>query len=654
MSEFSILKPTYYGYIGDTRDAILVIQAVLNKKLEPVTRRLDPKERDQVIVLGNVFAFIEESSKIKRWTDGKRWSASRILGRFLMYRELDESNPHDIQIKGKKKKHNGARAFSNSLAYSASTGVIGSNESETEASAALARLEKNQEMSPNGKRPLQRILRQGTEMMDYRSGYIACPAKHDFHLMKKTISFMVEIKDGHKPSTWSNVHLISYFSPKDVISQALVRPTATLLAATPISEGLQEAVDKVLQNMKPVPGELEAYFIDSKYQLLKLLAPSKTLPVLNHDNSPNLFSKENKLHGPTIKPKSSYGENKLLLPDQRPLLGFMDSPSYTQQLGGYGSLASEGAYRSDNNVPHLRPSPLQLNSAVLMAKQMIMARTYSAGIGSNAGATVGGNVVGSAGPGGTVFNSVSRSAQSISSAAENGAVTQSTDSIPAQAPSISQTQVQGQGQSQNQNQGQSQPFITLSSGQPIYSTQPLQFSQSSTIRPMVLPISKAGSANGQLINQGLGSGLLYTRAEQSSPQPINSFLGSSLSNSNGYPVYIPLYSNTYGYRPELDALGNIHRRLYSEYHVSNMPPTSMGSYSLGYDQPYVGGSMFSSSLNSGYEQGEPNLERQDLMSMNRKLDSPVGFELSSSYFRAPIKQEDLEAGQHYDDNYQRI
>ncbi|CUS21952.1 LAQU0S04e04610g1_1 [Lachancea quebecensis] len=84
------VRPTFHGYIDSTADVLLVLQAVLDGKLAPVERRPYEIERSQLIVSGNVFVFIEELSRIRRWTDGVRWSPSRILGKFLVYRELDK------------------------------------------------------------------------------------------------------------------------------------------------------------------------------------------------------------------------------------------------------------------------------------------------------------------------------------------------------------------------------------------------------------------------------------------------------------------------------------------------------------------------------------------------------------------------------------
>ncbi|KAK9723036.1 Global transcription regulator sge1, variant 2 [Basidiobolus ranarum] len=52
-------------------------------------RRLHEKEK-KLLRSGSVYVFDEKESGIKRWTDGRLWSPSRILGNFLVYRELDK------------------------------------------------------------------------------------------------------------------------------------------------------------------------------------------------------------------------------------------------------------------------------------------------------------------------------------------------------------------------------------------------------------------------------------------------------------------------------------------------------------------------------------------------------------------------------------
>lgn len=50
----SRLSPTYHGYIHSTRDALLVIQEVIDKQLEPITRRPHERERETLIKSGAV------------------------------------------------------------------------------------------------------------------------------------------------------------------------------------------------------------------------------------------------------------------------------------------------------------------------------------------------------------------------------------------------------------------------------------------------------------------------------------------------------------------------------------------------------------------------------------------------------------------------
>lgn len=93
MSSSSPLTPTFYGHIGSTQDALILFEACLSGQLNHVARRPHDRERASLIKSGNVFIYEEHSSGIKRWTDGVPWSPSRILGNFLVYRELERPFP---------------------------------------------------------------------------------------------------------------------------------------------------------------------------------------------------------------------------------------------------------------------------------------------------------------------------------------------------------------------------------------------------------------------------------------------------------------------------------------------------------------------------------------------------------------------------------
>lgn len=85
--------PTWRGHIETTKDALLIFEACFNGTLSHCFRRPHDRERNQLIVSGNVFVYEEATSGIKRWTDGIPWSPSRILTNFLIYRQLNSPFP---------------------------------------------------------------------------------------------------------------------------------------------------------------------------------------------------------------------------------------------------------------------------------------------------------------------------------------------------------------------------------------------------------------------------------------------------------------------------------------------------------------------------------------------------------------------------------
>ena len=80
---------TFYGTVETVEDAILVVEACRRGLLPRVARRLGDRDR-ALIRPGSIFVFVERESGIKRWTDGKIWSPSRITGDFLSYRQLEQ------------------------------------------------------------------------------------------------------------------------------------------------------------------------------------------------------------------------------------------------------------------------------------------------------------------------------------------------------------------------------------------------------------------------------------------------------------------------------------------------------------------------------------------------------------------------------------
>ncbi|KAK4992918.1 Gluconate transport-inducing protein [Elasticomyces elasticus] len=79
---------TYNGHVRTPNDAIILFEACRLGLLPRVQRRLSEKER-QSIKSGSVFVWDEREAGMRRWTDGKSWSASRVSGSFLTYREME-------------------------------------------------------------------------------------------------------------------------------------------------------------------------------------------------------------------------------------------------------------------------------------------------------------------------------------------------------------------------------------------------------------------------------------------------------------------------------------------------------------------------------------------------------------------------------------
>ncbi|ORX93836.1 hypothetical protein K493DRAFT_176107, partial [Basidiobolus meristosporus CBS 931.73] len=77
------------GLVESTKDALIIVEACNRGILARMRRRLHEKEK-KLLRSGSVYVFDEKESGIKRWTDGRLWSPSRILGNFLVYRELDK------------------------------------------------------------------------------------------------------------------------------------------------------------------------------------------------------------------------------------------------------------------------------------------------------------------------------------------------------------------------------------------------------------------------------------------------------------------------------------------------------------------------------------------------------------------------------------
>ncbi|KAJ7470805.1 Gti1/Pac2 family-domain-containing protein [Mycena latifolia] len=171
--------PPFYGAVETTMNALRLIHAARQGVIPRITRRLNDAERRTMIKSGAVFVFSVEESGIKRWTDGLLWSPSRIVGNFLVYREINERTNSRGSHKKLYPTDEPSRAMSvrpKSLAqlHSALTAVAALQASD------------HGTFKPNG-------------------------------LIKKTITVTIE---------GSDLHLISYYTSADQHSGKLKRPTS--------------------------------------------------------------------------------------------------------------------------------------------------------------------------------------------------------------------------------------------------------------------------------------------------------------------------------------------------------------------------------------------------------------------------------------------
>ncbi|KAF4975621.1 hypothetical protein FZEAL_7612 [Fusarium zealandicum] len=198
------LLPTFEGHIGSTVDALILFEACLSGQLNHVPRRPHDRERQDLIKSGNVFIYEEHASGIKRWTDGVSWSPSRILGNFLIYRELEKPFPPGEKKRALKKSKKIQQGISKPESSRPSNGMPFPSAMDPNA---------------NGKDAERALI--GSLIDSY-------PFKPD-GLVKKTISV-----------TFQGVphHLVSYYSVEDVLNGRLMTPTkhATLRTIIPRSE----------------------------------------------------------------------------------------------------------------------------------------------------------------------------------------------------------------------------------------------------------------------------------------------------------------------------------------------------------------------------------------------------------------------------------
>ncbi|KAF8813495.1 hypothetical protein BYT27DRAFT_7131611 [Phlegmacium glaucopus] len=171
--------PPFVGYVETTVNALRLIHAARQGVIPRITRRLNDSERRTMIKSGAVFIFCVQESQIKRWTDGLLWSPSRIVGNFLVYREINERT----SSRGHKKPYPHDDSPTRSL-----TGKSSPDQTSLG-------------FRTNG----------GGDQGTFKVG----------GLIKKTITVVIQ-ESGPEPT---HLHLISYYTSEDIRSGNLKRPS---------------------------------------------------------------------------------------------------------------------------------------------------------------------------------------------------------------------------------------------------------------------------------------------------------------------------------------------------------------------------------------------------------------------------------------------
>lgn len=234
------LQPTWTGFVQNSMDGLMLFEACLSGKLHHVPRRPHDRERSNLIKSGSVFIYEENASGIKRWTDGVAWSPSRILGNFLIYRELEKPFPPGEKKRAMKRKR------SQEL-----DGRRDSEENEPSEYTALPPTPPSPANAPEAKTDAAGGQDNDKEMERQLIGSLV--DSYGFRpngLVKKTMSISLN---------GVSHHLVSYYTVEDVKQRRLNRPlTDTRLAGLTVRPELF-----MKQNFRAPVEETEHYAVDA-------------------------------------------------------------------------------------------------------------------------------------------------------------------------------------------------------------------------------------------------------------------------------------------------------------------------------------------------------------------------------------------------------
>ncbi|KAK4966017.1 Global transcription regulator sge1 [Elasticomyces elasticus] len=202
------LVPTFEGFVQNSWDGLMLFEACLSGKLHHVPRRPHDRERATLIKSGSIFIYEENASGIKRWTDGVAWSPSRILGNFLIYRELEKPFPPGEKKRAMKRKRSslpGESCPSRDSDEAASSEFTGPPAPPTPPTPSTASEVKTEPQTSEERDMERQLIGSLVDSYGFRSD----------GLVKKTMSVSMN---------GVSHHLVSYYKVDDVKSGSVRRP----------------------------------------------------------------------------------------------------------------------------------------------------------------------------------------------------------------------------------------------------------------------------------------------------------------------------------------------------------------------------------------------------------------------------------------------
>lgn len=191
------LAPSWQGFVHTSMDALILFEACLSGYLHHIPRRPHDRERADLIKSGSCFVYEENASGIKRWTDGMSWSPSRIMGNFLVYRELNQPFPPGEKKRAAKRKRNSNPSGSRHVPSSSQSYRGSSFDDAASTGSSVINEDRNED---------RKLVGSLIDSYGFKKG----------GLIKKTLSIS---------TSNCNHHLICYYTLEDIKSGKYLRPS---------------------------------------------------------------------------------------------------------------------------------------------------------------------------------------------------------------------------------------------------------------------------------------------------------------------------------------------------------------------------------------------------------------------------------------------